>query len=429
MSMQAYSDDAFDFLNGPSETRSSAQASMGHGPGEGASLLGVELPDDLQARVEAMRQAQNPLLEAAQPLLRMLAEVPASFDSSAEIEALRELLVREVVVFQKLCDRANLPWKHMVAARYCLCTALDEAANRTQWGKGGVWAVKSLLITFEGEVDGGEKFFLLIGRMATDPQAYVDVLEVLYRILGLGFEGRYSVIVDGRRHLDQIRQRLLTLINSARDAVPLALSPHWHGTAPGKLRLFGGVSAKATACAAALLVSALFGWDKYRLLSQSALVEAKIRAAGDVIHVAPQRLRLAYLLRNEIAKGLVSVEEDAVHSLVIFKGDTMFVSGQSRVRPEMNDILARVGREVARVEGMVTVTGHTDNQPVHTAEFPDNQVLSEKRAQFVADVLKANGTQPDRIHVVGKGDTEPLADNASEQGRARNRRVEVLVTL
>lgn len=386
-------------------------------------------PADSQARLDQVLSAPNPLLEAAQPLLRALADMPARLDNLQAVASLRALLVREVSVFQKLCDKANLPWKHMAAVRYCLCTALDEAANRTRWGGGGVWAAKSLLITFEGEVDGGEKFFLLIGRMATDPQEYVSVLEILYRVLGLGFEGRYSVVDDGRRHLDKIRQRLLTLISGARENVQHELSPHWQGEAPGQLRVMRTVPVWAMGAVFALALFGLFSWYKYQLLSSSNGLEVRILEIGrqQVVAEPAQKLRLSVLLKDEIARGLVTVKEDNHSSLVTFKGDAMFVPGQSQVRPEIDPILEKVAREVARVGGNVTVTGHTDSQPIKTKEFPNNQVLSEKRAAFVAQILQQHGTPAARIQSVGRGDSEPIASNANAADRSRNRRVEILV--
>ncbi|MFT4066117.1 type VI secretion system protein TssL, long form [Paraburkholderia sp.] len=447
MSTEAYGDDAFDFLTDadnsasgkdlppvlPTERPSAADVGDQEPVIDPAAF---DPPEDLQTRVDRMRVAQNPLREAAQPLLRMLADMPVTLDSSAAVASLRSLLVREVTAFQKVCDKANLPWKHVAVVRYALCTALDEAANRTRWGGGGAWATRSLLIAFEGEVDGGEKFFLLIGRMATDPQEYIDVLEVLYRILGLGFEGRYSVIVDGSRHLEQIRQRLLTLISGARDTLRLELSPHWRGEEPGKMRLLRSVPVWVTAGIAVLCVFSIFAWYKYRLLSESHALEAKILAIGQPVRVqakaeAPvvrERLRLSVLLKDEVARGQLTVDENQRSSKVVFRGDDMFVPGRSRIRPELDPVLTKVAQEVARVGGHVAVTGHTDNQPIHTAEFPDNQVLSEKRAAFVAGVLKAHGMPAGRIVAIGKGDTQPVADNATAEGRSRNRRVEVLVT-
>jgi type VI secretion system protein ImpK len=168
-------------------------------------------------------------------------------------------------------------------------------------------------------------------------------------------------------------------------------------------------------------------------LSESQALEAKILAIGRPVEMnaevaaAPERLRLSVLLKNEIARGQLTVDEDQRGSRVIFRGDDMFVAGQSRMRPELDPVLAKVAREVVRVGGYVTVTGHTDNQPIHTTEFPDNQALSEKRAAFVAGVLKAHGMPADRIVAIGNGDTQPVADNTTTEGRSRNRRVEVLV--
>jgi type VI secretion system protein ImpK len=213
----------------------------------------------------------------------------------------------------------------------------------------------------------------------------------------------------------------------------LELSPHWRGEEPGKMPLLKSVPVWATASVALLCVFSIFAWYKYRLLSESHALEAKIVAIGHPVEiraevpVARERLRLSALLKNEIARGQLTVDEDQRSSRVVFRGDDMFVAGQSRMRPQLDPVLARVAREVVRVGGHVTVTGHTDNQPIHTVEFPDNQALSEKRAAFVADVLKAHGMPAARIVAIGKGDTQPLADNTTAEGRSRNRRVEVLV--
>lgn len=112
----------------------------------------------------------------------------------------------------------------MLAVRYCVCTALDEAANNTVWGRRGVWAGKSLLVTFHGESEGGIKLFQIIGRLAASFREHSDVLEIIYHILGLGFEGRYSVRPDGRKQLDDIRQQLLTQLVQRRDPITPTLA-------------------------------------------------------------------------------------------------------------------------------------------------------------------------------------------------------------
>lgn len=75
----------------------------------------------------------------------------------------------------------------------------------------------------------------------------------------------------------------------------------------------------------------------------------------------------------------------------------------------------------------VVVVGHTDSVPISSARFPSNWELSSARAGSVVRYLQANGVDGRRLRAVGYADTQPLADNASAEGRARNRRVELVL--
>lgn len=389
----------------------------------------------LAARLAAVKAAQNPLLEAAQPLLRALADTPVHLDADL-VTVLHRLLEREVTTFQALCNDAEIRHEHAVAASYALCTALDEAVNSTEWGGGkdggaGVWAVKQLAAHFHGDTKGGDKFFLLVGRLAASPQEHTDLLELMYQILGLGFEGRFSTETNGRRQLETVRHRLFTLLASARGDVPTNLSPHWKGVGAGKFRLLRSVPVWVTVVLLALVLLGLFAWYKYQLLHTSEDVQQRIAAIGQMRpppapSVKPMRLK--ELLSAEIARGTVSVDEDERHSAVTFKGDDMFVPGQARLSAKSLPVLTKVADEINQVTGTVQVVGHSDNRPIKTREFPDNHVLSEKRAAVVAQVLQDKGVAPSRLKIEGRGDTVPIADNATAAGRARNRRVDIVVT-
>lgn len=400
---------------------------------------GVKLPPGppMQERLEAVRASKNPLLEAAQPLLRALADMPAELDEKG-IAVLHRLLEREVTSFQALCSNAQIKHEHVVAASYALCTALDEAANSTSWGgtsdgEAGVWAARQLAAQFHGDVKGGDKFFLLVGRLAASPQEHIDLLELMYQVLGLGFEGRFSTATNGRRQLETIRHRLLALLTSARGDVPRELSPHWRGESAGKFRPLRSIPVWVTASLLSLVALGLFAWYKYQLAQMSTDVEQGIAAIGrmrppPVPAPVIKPLRLKELLAAEIARGTVSVDEDDRRSAVTFKGDDMFVPGQARLSARIIPVLGKVADEINRVTGTVQITGHSDNQPIRTREFPNNQVLSEKRAAAVSTVLQGRGVVASRIQTEGKGDTVPVADNATAAGRARNRRVDIVVT-
>lgn len=301
----------------------------------------VEDGPDSKLRLAEISAAANPLLAAARPLLCTLAAMPAKLDA-ALVEPYRNLLVREMHLYQTLCDQANLRREHVLAVRYCLCTALDEAANNTTWGRRGVWAGKSLLVTFHGESEGGIKLFQIIGRLAASFQEHGNVLEVIYHLLGLGFEGRYSVQPDGRKQLDNIRQQLLTQLSQRRDPVMPALSPDFQGAISGRLRRMRRVPVWLSAGIALLAMLTLFGLYSHRMDVQTVTVQQHIDAIGIKLPPPPvpvHKLRLKILLANEIARGLLTVDEDDQHSRVVFRGDAMFVPGQKTVSDARASIL------------------------------------------------------------------------------------------
>ncbi|MCY1509179.1 type IV/VI secretion system protein, DotU family [compost metagenome] len=383
-----------------------------------------------EQRADRIAKAGNPLLAAAQPLLRALADLPVELQNAGTATgALKRMLMDELHQFQAVCDRANVRREHVLAARYSLCTALDEAANATYWGRENNWATQSLLIQCHQEGDGGEKVFQVLGRLVNSPQEHMDVIEVIYQILCLGFKGRYAKRTDGDRELDAIRQRLLNLIAGARESVPRDLSPHWRGKAAGKLGLLRSIPVWVTVCVLALAVFGLFAWFKYQLLFRTHDLEPQILAIGRATPPEPPKaLRLAELLKDEIARGVVSVKEDSTRSEVIFRGDDMFGAGQVDVSGKILPVLDKVASEINKVTGKVTVIGHTDNVPIKTARFPSNQALSEERATMVMEYLAGKGVAKGRLEAVGKGDSEPLGSNTTAADRARNRRVEIVVT-
>jgi len=381
----------------------------------------------IEQRVAEIGQSANPLLAAARPLLRTLADMPVDLQP-AQGELLKEFLVLEAGDFQSVCERANIRREHVLAARYSLCTALDEAANGMPWGR-HTWAKNSLLIQLHGENDGGERVFHLLGRLVESPNEHMDVIEVIYHILSLGFRGRYAGHADGHRQLDAIRQRLLDLISGARESVPLELSPHWRGAEPGRLSLPRTVPVWVTWSVLALAVFGLFAWYKYQLLLRTHDLEQQILAIGKAAPAEPPKtMRLAELLKDEIARGVVSVQEDAARSAVTFRGDDMFGGGQAEVSTRILPLLDTVAAEINKVTARVTVIGHSDNVPIRTARYPSNQALSEERAATVTEYLAGKGVAKGRLEAIGKGDTEPLTDNRTPAARAKNRRVEIVVT-
>jgi chemotaxis protein MotB len=112
----------------------------------------------------------------------------------------------------------------------------------------------------------------------------------------------------------------------------------------------------------------------------------------------------------------------------VLTDNLLFVSGSATLQPGADQLLA----EVAQLLNLdpthpITVEGHTDNQPIATAQFPSNWELSTARATNVVRFLIGRGVNRYRLGAVGYADLHPIASNAAAAGRAQNRRVEIVL--
>ena len=409
----------------------------GMGVASAINTLHFEPGPTYEERLARLQDAQargaNALLEAASVLLHGLAEMPAKLDVTA-LNGLHELLMQELKVFTRLCEQCNVRRDHMLVSRYALCTALDEAINLSPTAGGGSdttghWSTLALLNAMHGENHGGRKVFLIIGRLAHSVDEHIDVLELMHHLLCLGFMGDYRVQADGRRHVENIRHRLHSLVSQRRAPVPRELSEHWRGETQGRFKLLRSIPVWVSASLLGLLLFGLFAWQKFQLLRSSEAVQANILAIEKMSTPAPvpKTLTLAQLLADQIQAQRVAVTDAPGRSDVIFKGDGMFSGGLTQLAPATLDIIQRVAEALNDVPGTVRIVGHTDNIPIQSARFKDNQALSEGRADAVKAALVAAGLPATRIVTTGAGDTDPVQSNADAAGRARNRRVQIEV--
>ena len=142
---------------------------------------------------------------------------------------------------------------------------------------------------------------------------------------------------------------------------------------------------------------------------------------------APDELAEALRLYDPVT-GVEVVSRDDRITLNI--GEQMlFESGEARLMEEGESVLADIAVTLEQFDHPVSVEGHTDNLPIATLAFPSNWELSAARAASVLRHLASEGVSRERMRAVGYADTQPVADNATEQGRARNRRVELVIHL
>jgi type VI secretion system protein ImpK len=370
----------------------------------------------------------NPLVAAANPLFNAVPPLRSSVQHPNPA-ALRDSLVRGVRDFEARARAAGASTEKVVAARYALCTLIDETAANTPWGASGAWAQHGLLALFHGETEGGEKFFQILSRLAENPQANVDVLELMYVCLQLGFEGRYRITEGGQRQLEEVRRRVLAIVRAQRGEYERDLSPAWRGMAGTAQHRLGWLPLWVVGALGALLLVGIFLGFKLSLSGESDAVAAQIAGLRVATTVAPPRPpasapRLAQFLAEEIRQGLVAVDDRSDRSIVTILGGGLFKPGDTTISQQDQPLIRRIAEALASVPGQVEVIGHTDNTPIRTLRFPSNWELSKARAESVASALTAR-VGPGRITADGRGESEPIAPNDRTEGRARNRRVEI----
>ncbi|MEW9899766.1 flagellar motor protein MotD [Chitinivorax sp. PXF-14] len=126
-----------------------------------------------------------------------------------------------------------------------------------------------------------------------------------------------------------------------------------------------------------------------------------------------------------IKEGRVRVTETPRGIAVEINASVLFASGQADLQTNSMAVLTEVARLLGPVDNLILVEGHTDTVPINSYQFPSNWELSGARASSVVRLFVANGVTPDRITVIGRADTKPIAGNETEEGRQRNRRVTV----
>ncbi|MDA8589750.1 MotB family protein [Luminiphilus sp.] len=137
---------------------------------------------------------------------------------------------------------------------------------------------------------------------------------------------------------------------------------------------------------------------------------------------------LRRLLRTEIDQGQIDVESEARTIIIRIRERGSFTSGSALLNTSFVGVIDKIASALTQIEGKVAVEGHTDDVPINTFAYPSNWDLSAARSvAVVRRMLNISTLQPKRVTASGFADTRPQAINSTAEGRARNRRVEILV--
>lgn len=132
-------------------------------------------------------------------------------------------------------------------------------------------------------------------------------------------------------------------------------------------------------------------------------------------------------LQPLVAQGKVRLLETSRGVTIEINDSVLFAAGQARLQPASINALGVIAAVLARTDFPITIEGHTDNIPINTAQFPSNWELSALRATTVLRLFNDAGVGAERLTAIGYGDTRPVETNTTTEGRARNRRVSILI--
>lgn len=377
--------------------------------------------------------ALNPLVEAAMPLFMLCCGLRGTRDH-ADVATLHAETVRQVQAFEQTAAERGAPHESILAARYTLCTFIDEVVMNTPWGANSLWPGRALLLTFHSDSAGGEKVFQMIERVLADRQPRRDLVEFFHVCLALGFQGQYRVTEGGAARLAELRERLYERIRGWRESPPDELSPAWRGVVDRRNRLVRTLPAWVCVALALVIGSGVYFTLHNFLNSATAPVMAQLNEVRQATFESPLDLPVGEVeSRPELADLLEGVDPERLQiehgedgrTTVILRGE-VFASASTEVTDEFRPLLRRIGDAIQQVSGSVLVEGHSDNVPIRSLRFADNYELSKARAASAATLLREPLSDPDRVDHVGIGEDQPRYRPPDDPAnRALNRRIEI----
>lgn len=213
---------------------------------------------DLRGEYQAqLPSGMNPLISATTELMALPTQFLTTV-SHHNVAGLRKQVLEEVREFENKARTLGINPKVINTCRYVLCAFIDEAVLNTVWGSTSIWTNQSLLSTLHKEVTGGETFFVILDRLLRDPNGSVDLLELMFVCISLGFKGRYAVMDRGHEKLEDLRNMVFEHIRRRRGEVPPELSPHWQSQSNQRVSLRHYVPLWVVVAVAGALLLAVF---------------------------------------------------------------------------------------------------------------------------------------------------------------------------
>ncbi|XCG58439.1 type VI secretion system protein TssL, long form (plasmid) [Mesorhizobium sp. WSM2239] len=398
----------------------------------------------LDARAGAQYPSRNPLIAAAAPLLLLLGRLRL-VSVEAQASPLIDHAAEAVSEFERRLAHAGSPSDESRIATYVLCETVDDIAQSLPGCDRKAWTESGMLARFFEARTSGVGFFEALNKILANPAPHYNLLELMQVCLSLGFKGQYRGIPAGESGLARVRtdvyETLRYLKPRADDEIaPRAISASPKGSS-NRLPLWAILTGVIVLLAGIYLILRIMieneadaAAETMLALNPSTPIAIQRTAAPSPAAVPDELPSLTQIKRVRAALGAhlaskgvaVHVKNDFI--VVEINNQLLFEPGMADLKPEFRPVAERITAALRQEPGPVTIVGHTDNvKPRSSSRFKSNLDLSVARATAVQKMIAATIGDSSRLSVEGRGDGEPIADNSTPEGRAQNRRVELML--
>lgn len=385
---------------------------------------------------------ENILLEAASPMLLLLGRLRASL-MHARFADLMDQMADAIDGFDRDVRAHGVPAETVQNAKYALAATADDIVQNIPSEDRQIWTQFSMLSRFFGERVGGVRFFEVLDKAKADPLANTDLLELMYVCLGIGFQGIHRTSGGGAATLQSIQRNVYETLRRVRPRTTLDISPHWPGQNIAPPAHTFHVPLWSVAAVSALILAGVYVGLRLLLAGSSETVASEVRKLVpiDTISLArrapvapppppPTSSQLSCIktaLAQEIESGRITALETPNSIILRVGAFASFASGKAEVLDSFKPTGMRVGGILDKQKGAIRIVGHSDSTPIASARFPSNWHLSVERAQAVANLIKPALSDAGRLVVEGKGADQPIGPENTNEDKARNRRVELII--
>lgn len=405
----------------------------------------VSLEDALRGTGPQASGSSNPFISAAANLLILLGRLRTGM---VELQSgpLIDHVTREIDQFERNLNATGLPPNDIREAKYALAATADDIVQNLPGADRGTWMQYAMVPRFFGERNAGVEFYRKMDQAMQSPTQHFQLLELMLTCMSLGFEGQYRTMGSGTVELSRARSALYETLRRVQPRPDDDISIAWTAVPLGVRRRYGGTPVWAVAVLGLLMVLALYATLATLITREGGQVQARINALHDGLPglaierpetivveqvqapATSQLMRIRDALSQRINAGEVEIEPTSDFILVRVGQVLQFDSGLATLRTEFSDLADDIATALEPEVGPIRIIGYTDNiPPSGLGLYKSNEELSEARAQAVADIVAPFLSDPTRIAVEGLGPVNPVADNETREGRALNRRVEIMI--